>query len=92
MTEDGPVTADHSPQGSGAPSLHKELYSRRRSLDSELLPKCGQSHVAAAQKAQASPDMCAGCSAADGFYFLVLGEGRRHLRATPLISLEQELQ
>ena len=26
--------------------------------------------------------MCAGCSAAGGFYFLARGEGRRHLRAT----------
>ena len=51
MTEDGPVTADHLPQGGGAPSLHKALYVGASHLSTQICcPHVGRTPVAADRK------------------------------------------
>ena len=50
LTEDGPGTADHLPQGGGAPSLHKALYVGARHLSRQM---CARTCVAAVWKASA---------------------------------------
>ena len=81
MTEDGPVTADHWPQGGGAPSLRKALYVGADHLFRSVAHMRAE-HLLLLTDSLSLTDICAGCSAAGVFYFFVRGEGRLHLRAT----------
>jgi hypothetical protein len=83
LTEDGPVTADHLPQGSGAPSLQKELYSGALPVMhmTHSHTVCSEQTTALASCMHQSTDSTVVCRQV--FYLFARGEDDDDRRRTP---------